>query len=541
MELVLYILAGISLCLFIYLTYPTCLFLAASLLVYQLFRFFGYKLFRNRTNSFVKATSSILFSVFLGIAGVCLLLFTFNILKHTLHPRTLWVIQSKLVSFRIFMDNPMNNIIPILIILAFLMALTFVLPRLKLISQFNRLKGWLGKALIITMTMTSFTFFSNQPLKNEAINVHNQLIDDSQYEVERYNAYKSEAWEQVGEILAVRYIEQAIEEMDADNRKLYNDLFLLIDQEINRELNKSIFPKTDPQVRKIKQLNGEKPFAMIQEINDQRIQSNHEEIKNEFEKVVSSELAHKQVTALFEKQDNENSRTIENGSNIKTNPFIKGLETLRKFPQSLMEWRSQQEILRKQEQSNDVLKEENNKLDNEKAARIEILRTAFTEVIGSILPIPKNAIGQWIQSMIDLFSEKFVKKYCSKKPNISEPKSILKQEPLIASEILKPIKRIFSSPFLFDKKEYSQEYEKISDSICEVIKYEASKMTDKESDGNQRKKDGKVKFKEREKGKGIWEKIGKNIHIVKKGSKSGRIERKEYVKKIIENKPGGKK
>lgn len=213
---------------FLWLTWPVWTILVATTGAWWLVR--------EREDWWGRASASILASTSFGVGTVCVLLFGFNAFKRTLEPRWLYDLESTLVTLRIWLRDKTSLSLPTFVILVTgLVVMSYVLPRLKPVSRFFAVKSWISKIVVALIAATSFSFFSQVPLEQFAVDAHERLAADYRWRIDRYRVLLRQEWNEVGRYLAATYLEENIADLAPTDQATYRELFSQIYQASRQE------------------------------------------------------------------------------------------------------------------------------------------------------------------------------------------------------------------------------------------------------------------------------------------------------------------
>jgi len=345
-------LAGAFAVYFFVVTWPISLLLVACIL--------GWWLTRRQESPWGKVAGETLAPVAVGLGLVSILLFVLNTFKFTLDPAWLRTSEMALIKARMELRGWTSLKLPVFVaVIALLMVATYAFPKFRLVTRFFWLQKVASNTLLVLMTITTFTFFSQVPLERIAEREHKQAA-------ERYRILIRQESDAVAEYLSVKTIEKATATLDEMDKQSFQQMFRTIDSARLDEL----------------------PAALRQP----------------FKRAVSADLAQRsgrEALALPEMAQYSSQFQTDGQADLEPE---KALDSM---PTSSRGWESQLALLKEQES-----RTTNAELRSEEAQAG--LTKIFSETIGLAMPEFVGIEGAYVKGLVSEYSEALFKKVVRK-------------------------------------------------------------------------------------------------------------------------------
>ena len=207
--------------LFLYFTWPVGIFFLIS----------GGLWFVSRRSekSWLQAINYVLSAVTIALGILCFALFVLNAFKSIFNPNWVRSAEESLYVLMLYLRSLTPSTVALILILLTLTAVTWYLPRWKLLDKFLWLKKSLSITIIVLAAITSFIFFGQLSIKSWALKTHKQLF-------ERYRAALRQEWQSEGRYLSAMALEQHVRDLDEPRRQYFRVIYSTIKAEAYREM-----------------------------------------------------------------------------------------------------------------------------------------------------------------------------------------------------------------------------------------------------------------------------------------------------------------
>jgi len=194
----------------------------------------GWWLARRRESPWRKVTRDMLLPVMVGLAALSVMLFVLNLSKLTLDPARLRAVEMFLVHLRMKLRGWTSLKWPFFVaIVAALTAITYFFPKLRLVTRFFWVQSAVSKILLVLMTLTTFTFFSQVPLESMAAAEHERTV-------QRYHILLRQESDAVAQYLSYETVERAIPTLNEADKKSFQLMFRGIESTSLAEVPKAL-------------------------------------------------------------------------------------------------------------------------------------------------------------------------------------------------------------------------------------------------------------------------------------------------------------
>jgi len=206
-----------------YLTWPIFPILVLSII--------SWWLLKRHKSVWSNAVASVLFPVSIGLAILTLCLLVFNTLATTIEPAWLRAAEMTLIDLRMNLQGwIIFRWLGFVVLLAVLLIVTYIVPQSKLVTRYLFLKRIFSSVLIVVITLTTFTFFSQHPLDGLVATEHQSMVERSNENVRILRPLLREELNEVGRHLATKSLAKAVQEIEEADKQILEGIIRTIDE-----------------------------------------------------------------------------------------------------------------------------------------------------------------------------------------------------------------------------------------------------------------------------------------------------------------------
>ncbi len=204
----------------LYLSWPIWFLLLTS--------YYGWRFAKKKETALGKAGEKVLLSVMLGLGALWLLQLIFFAFQRTFDANRVRVVETGLIHAHDLLESlsVRLNIVTTTILIVTLLALGRVYPRWQPVKQFVFVKDLLSRTTIALFTVCAFTFFSQTPLNDVAVNSYEEKL-------EYYRSLIKETDQSIGRYLAASALQRNLNTLDQATKQRLQLEFAIVTRELS--------------------------------------------------------------------------------------------------------------------------------------------------------------------------------------------------------------------------------------------------------------------------------------------------------------------